>query len=156
MIDPEEKNRVREGLLLELEGMSLEELKRMYVEERLEHGEDNSYLWERLVEQHCAEEKIGWYVKVDVPVIFNIDMNIGVVAEDQQEAERKAETAVLKWLESNNYQDALEEQLPWDFTICGDMWHRGGESSGIDFQSITSLATPDPDFDPKEINNVFD
>ena len=33
----------------------------------------------------------GWYVKVDMQVVFNVDANVGVVASTEEQAERVAE-----------------------------------------------------------------
>ena len=90
----------------------------------------------------------GWYVKVDMQVVFNVDTNIGLLASTEEKAEREAEEILRDWLGRETYSD-LEKVLPWEIEMGGVIWHRGGESAGILMDTIQAVsATPDSDFDP--------
>lgn len=93
----------------------------------------------------------GWYVKVDVPVQFMMDCNIGVVAESEGGAQQAAEKIVADELKKTV--DELQEDFPWEFTTGGLNWNRGGGTLEPMFELIRSgSATPDPDFDPDSPN----
>lgn len=82
----------------------------------------------------------GWYVKVDIPVHFNIDCNVGVVADCERQAESMARDIVKK---------ELMTEFPWDFEIGALHGTRGCETFGWDDDYISCTATRDPDFDPE-------
>lgn len=91
----------------------------------------------------------GWYVKVDVPVQFMMDCNIGVVAESEGGAQQAAEEIVAN--ELRKAVDELQEGFPWDFTTGCLNWSRGGGTLAPVFELMRAgSATPDPDFDPDE------
>jgi hypothetical protein len=93
----------------------------------------------------------GWYVKVDMQVVFNVDANVGVVASTEEQAERVAEEILRDWLVRDDYHAELEKVLPWELEMGSVMWHRGGDSARILFDTIQAVsATPDLDFDPDE------
>ena len=91
----------------------------------------------------------GWYVKVDVPVVFNIDMNVGVVASSEVHAEREALNLIDDWLDRGCYKTDLEEQLPARFMLSDMEWVRGSSIADLDFDGVTVSAEPDSDFDPE-------
>ena len=81
----------------------------------------------------------GWYVKVDIPVHFNIDCNVGVVGSCEREAEQQAREIVTK---------NLMADFPWDFEAGGFQFTRGCETFGWDERDISCIVTADSDFDP--------
>lgn len=81
----------------------------------------------------------GWYVKVDIPVHFNIDCNVVVVGSCEREAEQKAREIVTK---------NLMEDFPWCFKVGGFQFTRGCETFGWDERDISCIVEPDSDFDP--------
>lgn len=87
----------------------------------------------------------GWYVKVDIPVHFNIDCNVGVVGSCEREAEQQARDIVKK---------ELMTEFPWDFRIGALDFMRGAETFGWDDDGIRCTATPDSDFDPDPVTDV--
>jgi len=92
----------------------------------------------------------GWYVKVDTQVVFNVDTNIGVVAETEDQAGLEAQKIVGEWLDRHEYKDVLEQALPWDIEMGGALWHRGAATAAIDFDTMQAWSvTPDSDFDPE-------
>lgn len=82
----------------------------------------------------------GWYVKVDIPVHFNIDCNVGVVGSCEREAEQQARDIVKKELMTN---------FPWDFDVGALHFTRGCETFGWDDDYIHCSAELDSDFDPE-------
>ena len=91
----------------------------------------------------------GWYVKIDLPVVFNIDMNVGVVASTEALAEREAVRIVSDWLDRGCYKTDLEEQLPVRFKLSDIDWVRGSSIADLDFDGMMVFAEPDSDFDPE-------
>lgn len=81
----------------------------------------------------------GWYVKVDIPVHFNIDCNVGVVASCEREAEQVAKEIVTK---------DLVADFPWDFEVGAFSFTRGCETFSWDDRDISCIVEPDSDFDP--------
>jgi hypothetical protein len=99
----------------------------------------------------------GWYVKVDTQVVFNVDTNIGVVAETEEQAGLEAQKIACEWFDRFEYKDVLEQALPWDIEMGGTIWHRGAATAAIDFDAMQAWSvTRDPDFDPdpEEIRHV--
>jgi len=89
----------------------------------------------------------GWYVKVDVPVMFHMDCNIGVVARDEVGAGKAALEIVKKELELKV--DELREDFPWEFQTGALDWNRGCETlDPIYYEMQVASVTPDSDFDP--------
>ena len=60
----------------------------------------------------------GWYVKVDTQVVFNVDTNIGVVAETEEKARLEAQKIVSERLDRHGYKDVLEKGLPCDIEMA--------------------------------------
>jgi len=92
----------------------------------------------------------GWYVRVDVPVVFNIDMKIGVTETNESRAEDEAMRIACDWLERGCYKTDLEEQLPARFKLCDMDWMRGSITADLDFDSMEAYAELDSDFDPED------
>ena len=91
----------------------------------------------------------GWYVKVDTQVVFNVDTNIGVVAETEEKAGLEAQKIVSERLDRHGYKDVLEKGLPCDIEMGGAIRHRGAETADIDFDTMQVWSvTQDSDFDP--------
>ena len=91
----------------------------------------------------------GWYVKVDTQVVFNVDTNIGVVAETEEKAGLEAQKIVSERLDRHGYKDVLEKGLPCDIEMGGAIWHRGAETADIEFDTMQVWSvTQDSDFDP--------
>ena len=89
----------------------------------------------------------GWYVKVDVPVMFHMDCNIGVVASDECGAGKAALEIVKKELQLKV--DELREDFPWEFQTGALDWNRGCETlDPIYYEMQVASVTPDSDFDP--------
>ena len=92
----------------------------------------------------------GYYVRVDVPVVFNIDMKIGVTETNESRAEDEAMRIACDWLERGCYKTDLEEQLPVRLTLCDTDWMRGSITADLDFDSMEAYAELDSDFDPED------
>jgi len=92
----------------------------------------------------------GYYVRVEVPVVFNIDMKVGVVEINQSRAEDEAIRIACDWLERGCYKTDLEEQLPARFNLCDTDWMRGSITADLDFDSMEAYAELDSDFDPED------
>ena len=92
----------------------------------------------------------GWYVRVDVPVVFNIDMKIGVCETSEDRAALEAQRIACDWLDRGCYKTDLEEQLPARFKLCDTDWMRGSITADIDFDGMTAYPELDSDFDPED------
>lgn len=91
----------------------------------------------------------GWYVKVDVPVQFHMDCNIGVVASHEYGAGEAAIEIVRSELKKTV--DQLRDSFPWEFQTGGLEWNRGCETLDPLYSEMSvSSCTPDSDFDPDE------
>jgi hypothetical protein len=91
----------------------------------------------------------GWYVKVDTQVVFNVETNIGVVAETEEQAGLEAQKIACEWFDRHEYKDVLEQALPDVLEMGGAIWHRGASTAAIDFDAMQAWSvTRDPDFDP--------
>lgn len=94
----------------------------------------------------------GWYVKVEVPVQFYMDCNIGVVATNEESAGKAALYIVKTELEKTF--DCLREDFPWDFQTGSLEWHRGCETLDPILDQMQAVCvTPDSDFDPDELDD---
>ena len=101
------------------------------------------------IDQERLKMSKGWYVKVDTQVVFNVDTNIGVVAETEEKAGLEAQKIVSERLDRHGYKDVLEKGLPCDIEMGGAIWHRGAETADIDFDTMQVWSvTQDSDFDP--------
>ena len=93
----------------------------------------------------------GWTVKVDTQVVFNVDTNVGVLAETEEQAGRVAKEIVYSSLDYDDFYSELEIALPWDLNMGGFDWSRGSRSGDIYFDSIHAVSVePDTDFDPDD------
>ena len=91
----------------------------------------------------------GWYVKVNVPVQFHMDCNVGVTASDALSAENEAVRAVTE--ELKNTFDELRADFPWDFQTGALQWNRGAETLEPVLYELEAVSvTPDSDFDPDD------
>lgn len=86
----------------------------------------------------------GWTVKVEVPVRFSMDCNVGVLGSNEDLAIAQAKEFVLKHLELG------KDWLPWDFEVAGLSFARGGETLSFESENFQYIVEPDPDFDPDE------
>jgi len=94
----------------------------------------------------------GWYVKVDVPVQFNMDCNIGVVASEEFGAIHEALKIVDAELRKTV--DDLRDTIPWDFKTGALEWERGCETLDPLWDQMQAVSvTPDSDFDPDELDD---
>jgi len=93
----------------------------------------------------------GWYVKVEVPVQFHMDCNIGVVASHEYGAGEAAIEIVRSELKKTV--DQLRDNFPWEFKTGALEWNRGCETLDPLYGEMSvSSCTPDADFDPDNPN----
>lgn len=91
----------------------------------------------------------GWYVKVDVPVQFNMDCNVGVVATDSTSAGVEAIKIVHSELKKTF--DELRDAVPWSFQTGALNWERGCETLDPVWSELQAVSVaPDSDFDPED------